>query len=77
MHDHGLRQDWVAAQVGLTPDHFAHIIAGRRPVPEPEKQFYVRLAKVLRVKIDVIRPSVQFAPDGWRVQLAKAKEAAA
>ena len=58
----GLRYQWVAGQVGLTPDRFAHIIDGRRPVPEPVDAFYVRLAKVLGVDSSEIRPSPE--PEG-------------
>jgi len=52
----GLRYEWVARQVGLTPDRFAHIIDGRRPAPEPTEAFYVRLAKVLGVDSSEVRP---------------------
>ncbi len=43
----GLRYDRVAAKVGLTPDRLNHILNGRRPVPEPEDDFYQRLAAAL------------------------------
>ena len=52
----GRRYEWVASQMGLTPDRFAHIIDGRRPVPEPTDVFYVRLAKLLGVDSSEIRP---------------------
>lgn len=43
----GLRYDKVAAKVGLTPDRFGHVLDGRRPVPEPQEDFYARLAEAL------------------------------
>jgi hypothetical protein len=53
----GLRYDWVATQLGLTPDRFAHILDGRRPVPDPPEAFYIRLAKLLGVDSSEIRPA--------------------
>jgi hypothetical protein len=43
----GLRYDRVAGKVGLSPDRFAHVLDGRRPVPEPAADFYGRLADAL------------------------------
>ncbi len=61
----GLRQEWVAAQLGLTPDRFNHILEGRRPVPEPRDEFYATLAVLLGVRLaDVREPVVQPEPEG-------------
>jgi len=60
----GLRQDWVAAQLGLTPDRFNHILEGRRPVPEPRDEFYAALAVLLRVRLaDVREPALDPEPE--------------
>jgi Helix-turn-helix domain len=60
-----LRQEWVAAQLGLTPDRFNHILEGRRPVPEPRDEFYATLAVLLGVRLaDVREPVVQPEPEG-------------
>ena len=61
----GLRQEWVAAQLGLTPDRFNHILEGRRPVPEPRDEFYATLAVLLGVRLgDVREPVVTPEPEG-------------
>lgn len=51
----GLRYDRVAGKVGLTPDRFAHVLDGRRPVPEPLAEFYGRLAEALFCAPDEIQ----------------------
>jgi hypothetical protein len=51
----GLRYDKVAGRVGLTPDRFAHVLDGRRPVPEPAEGFYSRLADALFCAPDDVR----------------------
>jgi transcriptional regulator with XRE-family HTH domain len=53
----GLRYDKVAARVGLTPDRFAHILDGRRPIPEPAEEFYTRLSEALFCEPADIRES--------------------
>ncbi len=47
--ERGLRYEWVATQLTLSKDRFAHILDGRRPVPKPETQFYAKLAELLHV----------------------------
>ena len=39
-----MRYDRVARKVGLRPDRFNHLLGGRRSVPEPEDEFYAKLA---------------------------------
>ena len=55
MTERGLRQEWVAGRLGLSPDRFNHILEGRRPVPEPRGEFYAALAALLDARQEDIR----------------------
>lgn len=57
----GLRYSWVAQRLGLSPDRFNHILNGRRPVPEPELDFYRRLAEALSCEASDLHESAAAA----------------
>lgn len=46
LQETGRRKDWFAGQLGVTPSHLSHILAGRRPLPARLKS---RAAAILNV----------------------------
>jgi transcriptional regulator with XRE-family HTH domain len=49
----GVRRDWLANRLGISPSRFTHIEAGRRP---PPPGYYERAAAILGVPVEMVRP---------------------
>lgn len=48
IRERGLKQNWIADQLGISAPYFSLILSGRRPLPEV---FIKPLAKLLRVRV--------------------------
>lgn len=51
----GVKQTWLAAEIGIDASLLSHILARRRPVPAG---FYTKVARALRVRVGAIKPAV-------------------
>lgn len=49
----GVKQTWLAAEIGMDASHLNHILAGRRTAPAG---FYTKVARALRVRVGAIKP---------------------
>lgn len=58
IENRGIRQDWLAKQLGISPQYLTHIKVGRRPVPDwlPEKA-----AAALGVPVFLLFPDYEAA----------------
>jgi transcriptional regulator with XRE-family HTH domain len=56
----GIRHTWLAAQLGVKPDYFNHIEAGRMKAP---RGYYERAAQVLGVPVRLLLPPASTEPD--------------
>lgn len=53
IHSAGYRFDWFARQLGIQPDHFNHMLAGRK---RPRPGMLARAAEILGVPLEDISP---------------------
>lgn len=50
----GVRQNWLAAEIGMNATLLNHILAGRR---KPPVGFYTKVARALRVRLSAVKPT--------------------
>ncbi|HXJ32345.1 MAG TPA: helix-turn-helix transcriptional regulator [Gemmatimonadales bacterium] len=50
----GVKQTWLAAEIGMDASLLNHILAGRRRAPAG---FHTKVARALRVRVSAIRPA--------------------
>jgi transcriptional regulator with XRE-family HTH domain len=50
----GVKQTWLAAEIGMDASLLNHVLAGRR---KPPAGFYTKVARALRVRVSAIRPA--------------------
>lgn len=51
----GVKQTWLAAEIGMDPSLLNHILAGRR---RPPSGFHTKVARALRVRVGDVKPAI-------------------